>query len=113
MLITAIVIFVVAAVFGLVALTGILKNKPTSKPAVFIHGGLAAIALVLVILYSVGSNAAAPIASLVVFIAAALGGFLMFAKDMQKKPVPKLLAIGHPILAVIGLLLLIFFVASL
>ncbi len=112
MLISAIALFVLAAVFGLVALTAILKNKPTPKPAVFIHGGLAAIALVLVILYTVTGRGAAPVTSLVLFIVAALGGFVLFAKDMQKKSVPRFLAFVHPIIAIAGLVLLILFVVS-
>jgi len=110
MLITAIVVFALAAVFGLVALTAILKNKPTPKPAVFIHGGLAAVALLLVIFFVTGSAGPSPIVSLVLFIVAALGGFALFAIDMQKKPVPKLLALAHPVIAAIALVLLIVFV---
>ena len=110
MLITAIALFALAAIFGLVALTAILKNKPTPKPAVFIHGGVAAIALLLVILAVAKSAGPSPIASLVLFIVAALGGFALFAIDMQKKPVPKLLALVHPLVAAIALVLLILFV---
>jgi len=109
MLITAIVLFALAAVFGLVALTAILKNKPTPKPAVFIHGGLAAVALLLVIFFVTGSAGPSPIASLVLFVVAALGGFALFAIDMQKKPVPKFLALVHPVIAAIALVLLIVF----
>jgi len=112
MLISAIVLFVLAAVFGLVALTAILKNKPTPKPAVFIHGGLAAIALVLVILYAVTGSGAAPVTRLVLVVVAALGGFVLFAKDMQHKSIPTFLAIAHPIIAAVGLVLLILFVVS-
>ncbi len=112
MLTYSIILFVLAAVFGLVALTAILKGKPTYKPAVFLHGALAAVALVLVVLYAAGDSSAAPLASLTAFVVAALGGFAMFAKDMQKKPVPKYLAIVHPLIAAIGLVLLILFVFS-
>jgi len=110
MLIAAIVLFALAAVFGLVALNAILKNKPTPKPAVFIHGGLAAVAVLLVIFFVTGSAGPSPIASLVLFIVAALGGFALFAIDMQKKPVPKFLALAHPVIAAIALVLLIVFV---
>lgn len=108
----AIVLFILAAVFGLIALLAILKNKPTPKPAVFIHGGLAAFALILLILFTTGGAGPTPIASLVLFVAAALGGFVLFAMDMQKKPIPKPLAVIHPLVAAIGLILLILFVAA-
>ena len=110
MLTTAIGLFVLAAIFGAVALIAILKNKPTPKPAVFIHGGVAAIALLLVILSVAGSTGPSPIVSLALFIIAALGGFTLFAIDIQKKPVPKLLALVHPLVAAVGLVLLILFV---
>lgn len=110
MLIFAIALFILAAVFGLFALLAILKNQPTPKPAVFAHGAIAAIALILVIAYSVGSTGPSPMASLVIFIIAALGGFFLFALDWQKKPIPKPLALVHPIAAVIALILLIAFV---
>lgn len=110
MLLTAIILFAFAAIFGLAALIPILKNKTTSKPVVFTHGGLAAVALVLVIMATATSSGPAPLPSLIIFVAAAVGGFIMFALDMMKKPIPKILALGHPILAVVGLVLLILFV---
>ncbi|MGE5693411.1 MAG: hypothetical protein ACM3YF_06485 [Candidatus Zixiibacteriota bacterium] len=110
MLIFAIALFVLAAVFGLFALLAILKNQPTPKPAVFAHGAIAAIALILVIAYTVGAVGPAPMASMILFIIAALGGFALFTLDWQKKPIPKPLAFIHPIAAVIALILLIAFV---
>src|SRR5438552_322639 len=50
MLVTiAIVLFIIAAMFGLVILTAILRDRPTPKPFVIIHGPLAATAIVLFI----------------------------------------------------------------
>ncbi len=112
MLVTAIVLFVVAAVFGLVNLIPILKNKPTPKPTVFIHGAVAAVGLLLVIIAVAKESASSPVSALVLFIIAALGGFVLFGFDMQKKPVPKWLAVLHPIIAAVGLVLLIVFVAG-
>lgn len=112
MLYIAIGLFVLAAVFGLIVLTAILRNKPTPKPAVFIHGGVAVIALLLVIFYVAQHNWSGPILSLVLFILAALGGLTMFTIDMSKKPIPKAIAIIHPLIAVAGLVALILFVIS-
>lgn len=110
MLMIAIALFVLAAIFGLFALLAILKNQPTPKPAVFSHGAIAAIALILVIAYSVRTVGPYPMVGLVILIIAALGGFFLFFLDLQKKPIPKPLALVHPIAAVIGLILLIAFV---
>jgi len=110
MLKLAIALFILAAIFGSIILTAILRNKPTPKPVVFIHGGVAAIALLIVIFFTTGSSGSSPILSLILFIIAALGGFTLFAIDMKKKPIPKVLAILHPVIAAAGLISLILFV---
>lgn len=111
MLYTAIVLFLIAAVFGLIILTAILKDQPTPKPIVFTHGPIAATGLILVLitLYYAPSDPLLT-ASAVLFIIAALGGLTLFTMDMTGKRLPKLLAVGHPILAVIALVTLIFYV---
>lgn len=110
MLKLAIALFVLAAVFGLIVLTAILRNKPTPKPVVFIHGGVAATALLIVIFAAVSSPSAAPLVSIVLFILAALGGFYLFATDMRGKAIPKWVALIHPLVAAAGLISLIYFV---
>lgn len=112
MLSTAIILFLIAATFGLIILTAILKNKPTPKAAVFAHGPIAATALILVILYYLNDHADHLLKiSIVIFILAALGGLTMFTLDViKKKPVPKLIAVIHPIAAVTALIILILYV---
>lgn len=111
MLITAIILFIIAAIFGLIVLTAILKDKPTPKPAVFTHGPIAAIALIIVIIYAVmGHMQPLLLTSIILFVLAALGGLTLFTIDMRKKPIPKLLAVLHPILAIIALITLIVYV---
>lgn len=110
MLYLAIALFVLAAVFGLIILTAILRNQPTPKPVVFIHGGVAALALLIVIYFIVQNNGIGPITSLILFIIAALGGLTLFTIDMKNKPIPKWIALLHPLIAVIGLITLIVYV---
>jgi FtsH-binding integral membrane protein len=110
MLYLAIGLFVLAAVFGLILLTAILRNQPTPKPVVFIHGGLAVTALLLVIFFIVRNNGEGPVTSLILFILAAVGGLTLFSIDIRNKPVPKWLAVIHPIVAALGLLTLIIYV---
>lgn len=108
MLGVAIIFFVVAAIFGLIILTAILNDKPTPKSAVFTHGPLAATGLVLLLIYMFyGHRDPLLITSVVLFIIAALGGLTLFTIDMSNKPIPKALAIAHPIVAVIALVTLI------
>jgi hypothetical protein len=42
------------------------------------------------------------IASIVLFVLAALGGITLFIRDIQHKPLPKWLAIMHGLVAIIG-----------
>ena len=112
MLSLAIGLFVIAAVFGLILLIAILRNQTTPKPVVFIHGGFAVMALLLVILFIIRNNGEGPMVSLGLFILAALGGLILFSIDIRNKPVPKWLAIVHPIAAALGLLTLIFYVMN-
>ncbi len=112
MLFTAIVLFLIAAVFGLMTLIAVLKNNPTSRPTVLIHGAVAAIALLIVLVATVQATGPAPVASLILFLIAAAGGFILFAVDLQKKPLPKWLALVHPVVAALGLVSLIVFVVA-
>lgn len=112
MLISAIILFIIAAIFGLVILTAILKDKPTPKPFVFIHGPVAAIALIIVIINLVMQGFASPllITSVVLFVLAAIGGLTLLTIDMTNKPIPKKIAMMHPLVAAAGLIALIIYV---
>jgi hypothetical protein len=54
-------------------------------------------------------NSPGPVESAVLFVIAALGGFIMLARDLGNKPIPKWLAVGHGLLAVTGFILLLVF----
>jgi hypothetical protein len=110
MLKLAILFFILAATFGVVILTSILRDRSTSKSVIFTHGGFAAIGLVLLILAVIKSTGTAPILSLVLLAGAALGGLTLFSMYMFKKPIPKGLVLAHPLIAIIGLVSLILFV---
>jgi len=107
-------LFIIGAIFGAIVLTAILTNKPTPKPIVFFHGAFVATALVLLLIafFKAGHTGKLLEFSLGFFIIAALGGFTLFFIDMQKKRIPKLLAVFHPLLAVVGLVLLITYVMA-
>lgn len=110
MLTTALVLFAVAAVFGITLLTFVLRAKRTPRAVMLLHGLVAAIALLLVIIYVAGGHTPSPVTSLVLFIIAALGGFILFSMDMMKKNLPKWLAVIHGLVAVLGFILLIIFI---
>lgn len=107
-LVAAIILFALAAMFGLVLLISILQDIPTPKPSVFIHGGLAILGLGLVTAYVIIQGySSALITALVLLIIAASGGLFLFARDMRNKSIPKWLALLHPLIAFAGLIALI------
>lgn len=113
MLVVAVIFFLIAGFLGTFLLAAILRNKPTPKPIVFMHGTVAGIALLIFAVYlALGHAVPLLITSLVLFILAALGGLTMFTLDINGKPVPKMLAIGHPILAVTSVVLLLVYLFS-
>lgn len=103
---TIIGLFALGAIIGMYLLTLVLKNKKTPKAAAFIHGAFVGLALILLIIY-VSRNAVAPVASLVLFIVAALGGFVLIYRDLMGKPIPKWLAVGHGLIAVTAFIFLL------
>lgn len=97
-----------AAVFGITLLIPVLQGKTPNRTFVFIHGGIAAVALVMLLLQYTKEGNTVPQVSLILFVAAALGGFVLFARDLQKKPLPKGLALIHAAAAVAAFLLLVY-----
>jgi hypothetical protein len=108
MLYTLISIFALAAILGMVLISHVLRDKETPKGVVIGHGLFAAIALVLLLVY-VFENKPGPVESAVLFVIAALGGFIMLSRDLSGKKIPKWLAVVHGLLAVTGFIFLLLF----
>src|SRR4051794_39891985 len=108
MLITAILFFALAALLGLYLLSFVLQNKETPKGIAFTHGPLAATGLIILIIYAI-FNQPSPIISIILFVLAALGGIMLIYRDIMGKSVPKWMAIGHGLTAVVGFIFLIIF----
>ena len=105
MLYTTIALFALAALLGMYLISFVLQGKETPKSVAFIHGGFAAAALVLLIYYT--ATGAGPVESVVLFVIAALGGFVMIARDLSGKSIPKWLAMVHGLVAVTGFVFLL------
>lgn len=108
MILITILVFILAALLGLTLLIYVLKNKNTPKGVAIIHGTVAASGIILLIIYSF-TNASKPYLPLIIFILAALGGFYMMYRDITNKTLPKWLAVGHGVIALIAFLLLLAF----
>ncbi len=109
LVIVCIILFAVAAVFGVVNLVRILAADRAPRATVYIHGVIAAVSLVLLIIYSIVHSQAAPIVALILFIIAALGGFTLFGIDVGTKKPPKWLGFVHGAVAVAGFIVLLVF----
>ncbi|WP_133131225.1 hypothetical protein [Legionella yabuuchiae] len=109
MLLSAVIFFSLAALLGLYMLSFILRDKNFPKMVAFVHGPLAAIGIILLIVYAY-FHRQYPLVSLTLFILAAFGGIMMFYKHLSGHSVPKWMAIGHGITAIIAFCLLLIFV---
>lgn len=101
-------IFAVGAMIGLYLLTLILQDKATPKGIAFTHGLFVVAAVIMLIIY-ISDHPPGPIESLIAFIVAALGGLIVFYRDITGKKIPKWLAVVHGLVAVTGFVLLIVF----
>lgn len=111
MLILTTIFFLLAAALGLVLLYAFLQGKPSYKPLVFMHGSVAGVALFTMVSYiALGHVAPILLVSFILFVLAALGGLTLFVCDISHKPLPKMIAMLHPLLATISLTLLIVYV---
>ena len=104
MLITAIVLFLIAALGGAYMAAKIFGGKQPPMGVAMLHGLLAATGLVLVIWYFVTTpTPPSPVGvGLGILVLAALGGFYLFSKHLAAKPHPRGVVVIHALAAVCG-----------
>ena len=107
MLIAAVVLFLLAAVCGLVILTAILQDRAPHHKALILHGSFAIVAIAIMAGYYIkfGGPHLLKI-SLILFVFAALGGLSLFLLG-RKKPLPKWMVLVHPLVAVAAIITLL------
>lgn len=110
MIYLAIALFALSAVLGLSILIKWLTKKDASRGVIYSHGLVAAIALVLLVVYAIQHPDNFPAVSILLFVVSALGGFYLFIRDMNKKESPLAIAFIHALLAVSAFVALLFFV---
>ena len=109
MIYAAIGLFALSAILGLTILIKWLTKKEASKAVIWSHGLVAATALVILVVYALQNPDNYPQVSLILFVIAALGGFYMFFRDLNKKNSPLSIAFIHALLAVGGFVMLLFY----
>ena len=112
LVIVCVVLFAVAAVFGVINLVRVVAAGRAPRATVYIHGAFAAVSLVLLVIYSIINSQAAPIIAVILFVIAALGGFVLFGIDVATKKPPKWLGFVHGAVAVAGFVFLLVFASK-
>jgi len=108
MLVLSVILFAIAALGGLVLGVSGLRQRDLPMWLSLIHGLVAAAGLVTLILVVLQGNAGTlVIISLVLFLIAALGGFVLFSFHLRKRTHPKGLIVIHALAAVIAFVLLL------
>lgn len=113
MLVLAIVLFLAAVVCGIAMLIAILQGNSPNKIIKYLHGGFAAAALIIVIVYAfsfMSEPSSLLTTSVTILVFAALGGLTLFIMERKNKPIPKIFAVIHPLVAIAGLIGLIIYV---
>jgi hypothetical protein len=105
----ALVLFALAAVGGLIMAVMRLRGRPLPPFGLAIAHGLAAASGLAVLIFVIarGGMPASGTVGLVLLLAAALGGFLLFSNHLRKQPLPIPLMVIHALVAVAGFLTLL------
>lgn len=109
MILTALILFALAAVGGLYLATRHLSAQAPSIGVAVVHGLLAAGGLVVLIITLLGATRVGGLqwTALALFVVAALGGFVLFAQHLREKTLPSGLIYVHGGAAVIAFILLL------
>ncbi|MFO7156925.1 MAG: hypothetical protein DIU72_009965 [Pseudomonadota bacterium] len=108
MLVAALVLFLIAAVGGVVmAAVRIRNEKNPPVPIAIVHGLAGATGLILLLIYVFGSGfPGLPTVSAVLFVIAAIGGFVLVSNHAKGNLIPKPLVVVHALIAVTAFVLL-------
>ena len=102
----ALVLFAVAAVGGLVLAMKHFRGAALPMPVALIHGAVAAVALVMVLLAYRSATVAGLGRPLVLLTIAAVGGFFLFSFHLRGQRAPNTAVVIHALVAVAGVITL-------
>lgn len=105
---TALIVFAIAAVGGLILAAHVLRGKFAPWALSVLHALLGAAGLVLlIVLLLQGAATQRVLAGFVLLLVAALGGFFLASFHLRRKLPPKAVVLVHASVAVIGFLTLL------
>jgi hypothetical protein len=104
---TAVILFAIAAVGGLVMAVRRFQGRMAPWPLSILHAVLGAAGLVLVLVAVLGGAAGYALAALIILAVAALGGFFLASFHVRHTLAPKAVVVIHALVAVAGFLILL------
>jgi hypothetical protein len=108
MLSSAVIVFAIAAVGGLILAMHVLRERFAPWLLSILHALLGAAGLVLVLLTVVGGEGSSLIlGALLTLVLAALGGFFLASFHWRKRFPPKAVVFVHALVAIVGFGLLV------
>ncbi len=108
MIYAAVVLFAIAAVIGVALSISHSRGLPVGVPRALVHGCFAAVGLVVLLIDLVTRpHPGSAIASFIVFLLAALGGFVLFAFHVRKRKLPVPAIVFHGLIAVCAFVILL------
>lgn len=107
MLTAAVVLFGLGALGGIYLASSHLKGAPPPVAIALIHGALGAAGLIALFLAWRAPGGGALGLALILFVVAALGGFVLFARHMRGQPLPRGLIAVHALVAVTAFVILL------
>ncbi len=103
----AIVLFAIAALGGIILAIIRFSGREVLPLWLAILHGLVAAAGLVALIWLVGASHLSAKGSLVLFIVAALGGFLLFANQLRNKAIPIGVMVVHALVAILAFILLV------
>ncbi|OJY53806.1 MAG: hypothetical protein BGO90_02820, partial [Legionella sp. 40-6] len=101
----ALILLLIGVVFGIGILISLVESKPLNKTLLYLHGVVVFTAIGLMAVYLLlFSTSPLLLASLMLLIMAAIGGFTLFILGKKGRPIPIWLTIIHPLLAMMGVI---------
>ncbi len=107
MLLTAIGIFALTALIGMMVVYSLLYRRQTSTGLLIVHNIATATGMILLTFYTVVATIR-PVEGLIVLLLAALGGLGMAYRDLMGRTVPYLFALAQELTILLGFALLIY-----
>lgn len=107
----ALILLLIGIVFGVGLLISLAESKPLNKTLLYLHGTVVLTAIVLMAIYLLLFSASPLLlASLMLLLMAAIGGFTLFTLGKKGRAIPIWLTIAHPLFAMFGVICLIVYI---